>query len=111
MSTHPQHGPFLAQGDTERLDKLVNAREARDATVVANARALAFMRGSASQGAGGASGPAGTGGGAGPSSRPLPPSLAKDATPGSEVQKEAAGKPWTFSVDAMMADFLSNRST
>ncbi len=36
--------------------------------------------------------------------------VAQDATPGSDLQKEAAARPWVFSVDAMIQDFLSNRS-
>ncbi len=50
---------------------------------------------------------AGTGTGQGPAgSRLIPASVAKDATPGGEVQKEAAGRPWVFNVDTMLQDFL-----
>jgi len=50
---------------------------------------------------------AGTAAGGG---RQLPASMAQDATPGSDLQREAAARPWVFSVDAMIQDFLSNRS-
>jgi len=84
----------------------------RDATVVANARALALSAAAARNnptaghgGPGGYGGQASSGGG-----HALPATVAQDATPGSDLQKEAASRPWVFSVDAMIQDFLSNRS-
>lgn len=79
--------------------------------MVANARALAYMRGQAGQ-QGSSTGSTGAGGGVGSSGARfvVPASAMKDATPGGELAKEGAGKPWVFSVDAMLADFLGGKS-
>jgi hypothetical protein len=116
----PAVAPPSLPGDTVRLDKMVAQRETRDATVVANARALAAMRaaqpaggggGGAAAGAGGAAAGGGQQGGGGLAARMVPASVAKDATPGSELQKDAAGKPWVFNVDRLLQDFLQGNAS
>lgn len=64
--------------------------------VVANGRALAFMKEQAA---------------AGQPVNPtaLPAAIAKGTTPGGTLVKETAGKPWVLNVDAMLADFLQNK--
>ncbi len=97
----PGIAPPSLPGDSAGLDALAAAREARDAQVAANGRALAAMRNQASAGRA-------AGGAAGLPPRPIPHNVMKDATPGSEVAKEAAGRPWVFNVDTMLSEFLSS---
>ncbi|KAL6759376.1 hypothetical protein V8C86DRAFT_2574481 [Haematococcus lacustris] len=121
----PAAAPPTLPSDTARLDRLAGARDARDATVVANARVLSAMHASnlarekalaastlanATTGSGHPTGLLAGMSGAVSRARPkLPASVAKDATPGSDMQKEAAGKPWVFSVDSMLSEFLGSK--
>lgn len=83
----PGAAPPTLPGDVFRLDRLAAAREERDACVVANARVMQATTGQAG--------------------KPLPASLVLNATNGSEVQREAAARPWVFAVDRMLSEFLA----
>ncbi len=88
LKTFPAAPPTLP-GDAARLEAWAAARDARDAQVVANGRALAVSQRAQASGTKGLGGVGGIVDG------------------GGDTERVAAGKPWVFNVDTMLSEFLS----